>query len=229
MAEAENNPDPAAQPQPGAVITPGGGPQPQAPEPVKLSPAPTPLEVPQPQAAPEPEEAQPAPARPPLQEPDAANANDGVDNVNWTASEFVAHDKSAGWYCILAVAMAAAAALIFLITKDIISVAVVVVAGTVLGIYASHKPRQLEYQIDNQGIGIGQKRYDYREFKSFSVMPEGAFASIIFMPLKRFSPPLAIYYAPDDEDKIMGFLLDRLPFEEHKPDAADRLVRRIRF
>jgi hypothetical protein len=38
------------------------------------------------------------------------------------------------------------------------------------------------------------------------VVPEGAFNSIVFMPLKRFAVPLSIYYDPKDEDKIIAVL-----------------------
>lgn len=163
-----------------------------------------------------------------------ADAKSSVDrpaaqNITWTASEFIAHQKSPGWYMALAGTALAIAALIFLITHDRVSVAVVVVAAVMLGIYGARKPRQLQYQIDNSGISIGQKHHGYDEFRSFAIMSEGAFSSIVFMPLKRFAPPTTIYYAPDDEESIVNVLADCLPFEEHNPDAIDRLMSRIRF
>jgi hypothetical protein len=149
--------------------------------------------------------------------------------ISWTASEYVHHDKTAGWYLALAVCAALVAALVYLISHDWVSVGVVVVAALVLGSYGSRQPRQLDYHLDGQGIGIGPKRYFYGEFKSFSVIPEGAFSSITFMPLKRFSPPISIYYAPEDEEKILALLSQYLPFEEPRRDAVDSLMRRIRF
>jgi hypothetical protein len=125
------------------------------------------------------------------------------DSITWTASEFIAHEKSAGWYTMLALATAIIAGIVYLITRDYISVGVVVVAGIILGAYAAHEPRQLEY--------------------------EGAFSSITFMPLKRFSPPISIYYAPEDEDRIVTLLSDKLPIEQRRLDAVDNLMRKIRF
>jgi hypothetical protein len=61
------------------------------------------------------------------------------------------------------------------------------------------------------------------------VVPEGAFSSIVFMPLKRFAPLTTIYYAPEDESKIITILTDRLPFEERKAAAIDSLMKRVRF
>lgn len=154
---------------------------------------------------------------------------DNAREITWTASEFVAHEKSAGWYGLLGLAAVAVAALVYLITRDYVSVSVVVVGAVVLGFYGATKPRQLEYRLDQQGLSIGAKRYTYNEFRSFAVVPEQAFSSIIFMPLKRFAVPIAIYYAPDDEERILGLLADRLPFEEAPRDAVGNLMRRIRF
>jgi len=151
------------------------------------------------------------------------------DSISWTASEFVAHEKSAGWYGTLMLAAAIIAALIYLATKDIITATVVIIAALAFAVIAGRKPRQLQYQLDNTGVTVGHKQLAYHTFKSFSVVPEGAFSSIVFRPLKRFSSLTTIYYAPQDEEKIVNLLSDHLPMEERKPDAVDSMMRRIRF
>jgi len=207
MAES-NTPNNNAQP--GAVISPGAAPSPTPPPP-----------------APQPE--QPAPVVPPEPVSQPAGSQRDDQGLSWTASEFIAHEKSASWYLSLAGVAVLGAALVYLLTRDVISAAVVLVGALFLGIYAARQPRQLEYRVDTAGIGIGPKRYGYEEFRSFSVAQEGAFSSIVFMPLKRFAPTTTIYYAPDDEDQIINLLAVRLPMEEHRGDAVENLMRRIRF
>lgn len=150
-------------------------------------------------------------------------------SIRWTASEFIAHHKSPGWYLALTGAAIVLAALVWLVTKDTISAAVVIVGALLLAVYGARQPRQLEYQLGQQGLAIGQKQYGYHEFRSFAIVPEGAFNSIVFAPLKRFSPLISIYYAPEDEEKIVALLADRLPMEARKKDMIDRLMWRIRF
>lgn len=157
------------------------------------------------------------------------NPDKDSQSLSWTASEFVHHEKSVGWYLSLVIIAVLIAAGVFLLTRDIVSVVVVIVAAGVLAFYASHQPRQLEYTADQNGIQIGHKFRSYDEFKSFSVVPEGAFSSIVFMPLKRFAPATTIYYPPEDEDKILAILSNQLPYEEPRRDAVDNLMRRIRF
>ena len=151
------------------------------------------------------------------------------DSISWTASEFVAHEKSASWYGAFVLVAVIIDIIIYLLTKDKISAAVVLVCALALVTLAGKKPRELQYKIDSSGITIGQKHFEYELFKSFAVVPEGAFSGIVLMPLKRFAPLTTIYYAPNDEDKIIEVLSNRLPFEEHKLDAIDSIMRRIRF
>jgi hypothetical protein len=149
--------------------------------------------------------------------------------VTWTASEFIAHEKTSGWYAGLAGIALLLSVVIFLLTRDILSVAVIVVGAVFLGVYGSRPPRQLEYTVDNRGVVIDGNRHGFNEYKSFSVVSEGAFSSLVFMPLRRFATLTTIYYAPQDEEKIMAVLSTHLPYEEPRRDAVDTLMRRIRF
>jgi hypothetical protein len=151
------------------------------------------------------------------------------DTITWTASEYIAHEKSVGWYAGLAGVALVIAVLVYLLTHDLVSSGVVVVSAVLLGIYGARQPRQLQYSISPDTITVGSKHFTYGEFRSFSILDDGAFSSIIFMPLKRFAPLLTIYYAPEDEERIVAMLSDRLPMDEHKLDAVDRLLRSIRF
>jgi hypothetical protein len=151
------------------------------------------------------------------------------DAITWSASEFIAHQKSFGWYSTLGAVALVAAAAVFLATNDKISTTVVLVAAVLLGVVAARKPRTLKYQVNGSGLTIGEKFYHYDTFRSFAVLDEGAFSSVVFIPLKRFMPLLTIYFEPKDEDKIVSILSDRLPMEVHKLDVVEQLMQRIRF
>lgn len=149
--------------------------------------------------------------------------------LTWTASEFIAHEKSAGWYLLLILGGIAAAVAAYFLTKDKFTAGVVVFAAIAFGIFAARKPSVQSYTLTPVGLAVGQKVYDFQGFKSFSVAEDGAIASVVFMPLKRFMLPLTIYLAPEMEDKIVDFLAQLLPFEHHRQDAVDGLLKRIRF
>ncbi|HSX46817.1 MAG TPA: hypothetical protein VLF87_02410 [Patescibacteria group bacterium] len=152
-----------------------------------------------------------------------------IDPVSWTASEFVEHEKNNNWYIKLGALTGVVTAGLYLLTRDIITAVVIVIASILFGITAKRKPRTLQYQLDNAGVHIGGKFYDYDLFKSFSVLEEGAFNSIQLQPLKRFMPPISLYYPPEQEDGIFTVIGSFLPHEERSHDAIDRLMRRVKF
>ncbi|HSH56126.1 MAG TPA: hypothetical protein VK983_04885 [Candidatus Limnocylindrales bacterium] len=151
------------------------------------------------------------------------------DQISWTASEFIAHSKSASWYIGLGAGALVLAFFIYAITFDLVSSLVILIGAGLFGVSASRQPRQLDYGLSTQGISIGARIYPYKDFRSFSVVDEGAFSSIVLMPLKRFAPPLSIYYHPDDEHHIVEALSYHLPMQEHKHDLTESLMRKIRF
>lgn len=236
--------------QPGQLIVPHdseepdapklGSPQPdrptEQPEPMPEPPSPQPEAVKiaettpeQPVDEPQPEagwqfRSEVDPAAPP------ADALQAGEELTWTASEFIAHEKSAGWYGLLAVGAALVAAGAFIITShDMISTGAVVLVAITFGMFAARQPKVRQYVLSDVGLHIGDKTYGYQDFKSFSVAEEGAITSIVFMPLKRFMPSLTIYLSPDLEDKVVDTLAARLPMEQHRQDAVDGFLKRIRF
>lgn len=151
------------------------------------------------------------------------------DSVTWTASEYISHHKSSAWFLGLAVVITIASAVVFMLTKDVLSAIVIVVVGIVFGMYAGRKPQELTYIVNNEGVFIGDKIFTYDKFKSFSIVQEGPVTSIVFAPMGRFMPFISIYYDPQDEDRIANTLSAYLPYENYKRDPIDTLMRKIRF
>ncbi len=229
--------------QPGETITPGGQPpeqqdQQQPPSPLpQEQPTPTPALQPElPQAVQPPQGAVAQEPQPAWQFKDEENYADQqpaslstAAAVNWTASEYVAHDKNAGWYMLVMLASIVVAAIVYLITQDLVSPTVVVILGGAFAVFGARQPQVLEYSIDNTGIRIGQRQYPYTMFRTFSVIEEDAMRSILLMPLQRFNLPISVYYDPADEQRIVEALAAHLPHEERAVGPIDNLMRKIRF
>jgi len=190
--------------------------------------------------------AAPTPMQPPAEQPTNPWETDmgsdtmgvGYDNsfeqaplpeVHWTASEFIAHEKSPLWYMALAATSAILIAFAIFVVHDVVAVVSIALIAILFGAVASHKPRTMQYTIDSNGITIGKKVFSYGEFKSFGVVKEEAFSNITLAPLKRFSPPLSIYYPPEEEENIVQVLTAYLPVAPVQSDMIDALLRRIRL
>jgi type IV secretory pathway VirB3-like protein len=149
--------------------------------------------------------------------------------VTWEASEFIKHQKTANWYIGLTVSVVLLGVLIYLVIKDIWSLIVLVVMYAAIVVYAGREPRTLRYGINDDGITIGERHFDFGKFRSFSVIEETGIPSISLDPTQRFMPPISIYFAPDDSDRVFDALSRFLPYEQKPFNLIDRLMLKLRF
>jgi len=159
----------------------------------------------------------------------AESSEPSDDSIEWTASEFVAHDKSFGWFALLALCALALAALLYLVTRDMFTAVVVVIMAAILGVAGARKPRVISYRLDRSGLTAGKKFFPYRNYKSFAMPDDGPFTSIVLIPMKRFDFPTSAYLAPDSQEKAIEALADHLPMELGELDNVERLMRQLRF
>jgi hypothetical protein len=148
--------------------------------------------------------------------------------ISWSAPEFVMHEKSPNWFMGLIVISILIGAGIYLLTRDFLSVAVIVLALIIIGKYSLRQPKMINYTMDDHGVNIGDRNFRYDQFKHFSAVAEGDLISINFSPMKRFSLPVgACCTMGDEEDMVLDYLSDRLPIEEYRPDVFDNLIQRL--
>lgn len=166
-------------------------------------------------------------AGPPTEESQVVDSDEGY--IRWSASEFVSHEKSSGWFLALGAIAVLVAAILFLFTREIFSVVVVLVLAVALGVFGTIKPRILDYTITPDGISIGEKFFGYDTFRSFSVIEDGPAPYIQLLPQKRLMAPITIYFNPANGDNIIELLGSFLPFEHKERDLVDKITSRIRF
>jgi hypothetical protein len=164
----------------------------------------------------------------PTQEPvPQGAANEPI--LSWTASEFIEHDKSTGWYLTLGIGSVVVSILVYLITKQIMSIVLVILMAIVFAIYGSAKPRTLSYTVSSSGLTVGNAFHPFNTIKSFSVINEEGMPYIQVLFQKRLSVPVTIYAAPEEIDTITEVIGKFVPYDQKKRDIADKLSSRIRF
>lgn len=151
-----------------------------------------------------------------------------TDIISWEAEEYVVRDKTAWWYVgLIAVGLILSGISVWLQWWTFL--AVVVLSVVALLIYAMRPPRMLRYSLSNKGVSEGDKLYEYSEFKSFGILKEGEHFAIILTPRKRFSPRVTVYFPAAQGEEIVDAFGGRLPMEEVKLDALDKLIKFLRI
>jgi hypothetical protein len=222
--------------QPGQVIAPHSsseepqpGQQPSQPQPSGQPTPERPTETPEPTPTPFPEPEQDARSLLSPRTDSAMQMGSMPADISWTAAEFVEHEKTASWYAALAAVTVVIAVAVYFVTKDKISTGTIVAVLIGFGLFAARKPQMQAYRLSSNGIQVGGKVYGFYDYKAFSVTEDGAVISVVLSPLRRFMPPLTIYVAPEVEESVVAFLGMFMPFEQHRADAVDNLMRKIRF
>lgn len=149
--------------------------------------------------------------------------------IEWSASEFIDHAKGGVWYLALLGSTIVIAALSYVFTKDIITTLALIFVGILAAISAARKPKEQVFRLDDLGLTIGTRVYPFENYHSFAIQKEGAFSTLMLVPLKRFGLIVAAHYDPADEDKIFQLVGARLPLKDRHQDFLDRLLWRIHF
>lgn len=147
----------------------------------------------------------------------------------WTAVDSFSAKKRIGWYLALLTVTIVFSLIVYLLTKDKITVSVIIVCGVLLGFYAAKKPKDVSYAIDDKGFSIGSKHYLFDNFRSFELVIEEDNISAVLIPLRRFLPYTYINFNSEIQNSILPPLYDNLPHESKRVDIIERTFRRIGF
>jgi hypothetical protein len=149
--------------------------------------------------------------------------------ISWNASEYIHHQRGASWYMGLIGLTVGLAVILYFLTRDLFGAIITLILGGIVASVAHRQPENITYQLTSGGLKAGQKEYPFNQFRSFAVVREGQLNSLVFIPLKRFVPPVSVYFAAEDEQPIVALVGEHLPMEQRQADRIDTITRRLRF
>jgi hypothetical protein len=167
------------------------------------------------------------PDQPPVATPTASVAPE--EPLHWQGTEYVHHEKDAVWFVIFGVVVVILmAAAIFLVQSWTFGVLIPVMAIALI-VYTRRPPRLIDYTLSPKGLYVNDHLYAFSEFKGFGVIRDGNEYSIMLIPTKRFRLGVSIYFPEDKGEVIVDMLGARLPMQEMKLDAFDRIIHKLRI
>ena len=130
--------------------------------------------------------------------------------IVWDAEEHIQREKNTGWYIGLILIGAIFVALsVWQQWWTFTALGVLCIISLI--IYSVRPPRKLHYVLNEKGLN------------------EDNNYSIILIPRKRFAPRVTVFFPKDSGEKIVDAFGARLPMEQIKLDAIDRLVKFLRI
>ncbi len=135
-----------------------------------------------------------------------------IDEISWFIPEFEKHERTKNWYIIASVVVIFL--LIFaVITKNYLFAVIVIIATTITIFHDGKEPDFLNVIIDDDGVIVGRKFYDYDDLKDFSLLfkPKEGLNNLYFDFKNTIKQRISIPLNNQDPLQIRDFLLKYLP------------------
>ncbi len=152
-----------------------------------------------------------------------------LEIANWRAQNIITGDKGKSWYLVFAAVLVVLLVVSWLIQSWSFALLIIVSAVAILVVLSGKNVRQISYSLSGRGFYIDGELHNYTDFRSFGILKENNVFSIVFLPKKRFSPSVSIYFPEENGEQIVDILGSILPMETIKLDFIDRIVRKLKL
>lgn len=143
----------------------------------------------------------------------------------WQGPEYETSEKSAKWYTITGLVLAAIV-LYAILTNSPVMAIVFVLIGVVGYLYVNTPPSVLDFGIVYTGIVVGNKLHHFDDIDSFWIFYEPPHTRVISFQMKgRFLPYIHVPLHQLDPVDVRASLLEFIPERRQEQDAIDTLER----
>lgn len=149
--------------------------------------------------------------------------------ISWSAPEYEHPERKPNWF-LYPGAGALLLVLIGILIHSYFFVALVVLAYSVILMYAYRTPRDIEFLITHEGIYAGRALYRFSDIKTFWIFEAPSGGAELSLEIDRITMPyLSLPLGELHPNKIRAVLSDFLPEEKHKEFLSDHLARGLGF
>lgn len=151
------------------------------------------------------------------------------NSLEWSAPEFFYFEKTEIWFAVSGLI----AIIIFITalwTRNILFALLVFLGYFSITIYAIKKPRDIDININSQGIKIDRTLYTYDNLKSFWIFYEPpTLKEISLLSKKKIMPHIKIPIGAQDPAAIRKVLVQYLREKKQDESLIDNITRQLRF
>ena len=127
--------------------------------------------------------------------------------VSWRAREFEKKEKSTDWYWLVGIIIVGVSVISFIQGNELFGI-FIIIAGGALFLFGFINPRELNFEINNDGIRAGNKIYPYRNLKSFWISEN----NVLMLDADRMiSPKIILPVQEGMREIVREALRERIP------------------
>jgi len=134
----------------------------------------------------------------------------GENVLSWEAAEYEFEKKSPDWFWALGI-IALAGGLTAVLLGNYLFGVFIILAAVLLGFYAARRPQVVRYEIDAEGVRVGQEMYHYKNLKAFWLETAGPVKKLLLLSKSSLSPILALPLGSASYMAVKEMLSKNLP------------------
>jgi hypothetical protein len=147
----------------------------------------------------------------------------------WQAPEHSHTDKTNDWYWSVGIIAVTASAIAFIFSSTVFGI-FILVAAFALMIKVGNPPENMNYEINDRGIVVGNILYPFLTLESFWIDHEEVEPRILIKSRKMLMPYISIPIAKGvDPENVRTVLLEYIAETEHREPLTQKILERLGF
>ena len=155
------------------------------------------------------------------------------EKLSWTAPEYEEKEKSTDWFWALGI-IVITSAITSIIYGNYFFAILLLLGGTLLGVFAKKKPSMISYELNENGLHIGDRIYIFDHIKAFYVQEHNdnkQHKPTLFIKTERpFMPILSIPIENEWVNEIHNLMLEKnIKEEEMREHVSEKIMESLGF
>ncbi|OGY41779.1 MAG: hypothetical protein A2Y82_02805 [Candidatus Buchananbacteria bacterium RBG_13_36_9] len=148
----------------------------------------------------------------------------------WAVPEYLTHERSMGWYLVMLIS-AIALVIYCIFTANFLFALVIILVVFIVFLRSYYPPKDLNFQITEEGILLGNQLFTYDKIKNFYIIYKPPLVKKLFFTLKGFAPDLSIMLYDNNplpiREKLLEYLQEDLEKEIETMDDIFEILLKL--
>ncbi|MEA3399404.1 MAG: hypothetical protein U9R00_02745 [Patescibacteria group bacterium] len=135
-----------------------------------------------------------------------------IKNIKWLAPEYNHIEKSNDWLWAIGLIALILAIISFWRGNALFGI-FILLAGTVLIMFSVRKPQEVEFEINDKEIKVGDKMYFYQKITGFTIEEDEPYNKLIIETTRNFIPvqiiPVPIDISPQIKEELLKIITEK--------------------
>ena len=157
-----------------------------------------------------------------------------MEKLEWSAFEYEEKERNKDWFWALGIIVVTGTIASFIYGNYFFAV-LIILGGILLGVFATKKPEEVFYELNDKGLRIRNRLYLYRDINSFWVRNEGSaeenLPAMLFIKSERvFMPIVGVHLVNEIVNEVREIMLSKnIPEEEMQEHVSEKIMDYLGF